>query len=122
MLKQTLATVPPTNTPMTNLLINQLSEHLIQVGLRHFSCVIRNSSKRLVDIEFERIQLSVFCGLENPKNTPLLWAYLEKCINEKEDKVYVLKVSKASLMREDILGILDLDLEYLVADKHSLFF
>ncbi len=78
-------------------------------------------SKRLVDMGYERIQLSVFCGLENPKNTPSLWAYIEKCINEKEDKIYVLKVSKASLKSMDVLGILDLDLEYLAGDKHSLF-
>ena len=79
-------------------------------------------AKALVAQGFERLQFSVFCGLENPKELTGLWSKFKTMLDEKTDKLYVLKISKTSLKSMAVLGVLDMDLDYLAGDKESMFF
>ncbi len=78
-------------------------------------------AKRLIQLGFERLQYSVFSGLENLSEIPQAWNFFKNQLDKKTDKLYVLRVSKASLKSMDIIGVFSLDLDYLSGDTDSLF-
>ncbi len=85
---------------------------------------IRNKiAKILIEASFERLQLSVFLGLENPKKDKRLWERLNENLKEEKDaKFYILPVPKSSLNNMISIGKNELDIKYLTGDKDSLFF
>ena len=79
-------------------------------------------AKRLLAFGFERIQLSVFCGLYHPKSNKVLWKELETLLaTEQTAKFYVVKTSKKQFKNMDFLGSLDWDINYLLGCKNTLF-
>lgn len=79
-------------------------------------------AKRLLAEGFERIQLSVFLGLFNPRRKDALWEQLNAWISEEKGaKFYVLPITKKSFKSMDVIGDLDVDIDYLAGDKHTLF-
>jgi len=72
---------------------------------------------------YERIQYSVFLGLENPRSLPALWNKLQTLIKIEEfpdDRVYVLRLRKSYFRNMKIIGKLAVDLDYLLGEQHTL--
>ncbi len=90
---------------------------------------IENTSKRtkiaklLIADGYERLQLSVYLGLDNPVRNQKLWKSLEDLlIDETSSKLYVLPIPGNSIKNIAKIGKLDFDLYYLAGEKDSLFF
>jgi len=83
---------------------------------------LRNRIARLlISLGFERLQLSVFTGLENPVKNAYLWQNINKLLQkEPGSKLYVLPVRKDYFCAMQGIGIEELDLEYLAGIKRSL--
>ena len=79
-------------------------------------------ANRLVDMGYERIQYSVFTGLNDPVTNSNLWEFLKLNIDSECDKLYVLKVSKKAFKTMSKLGQSGLDIDYFSGDRQSLFF
>ncbi len=78
-------------------------------------------AKLLVKTGFERLQLSVFTGLENPVKNQALWQLVTKILkNEQEAKFFVLPVKNDYFCAMQGIGIENLDLEYLAGNRRSL--
>ena len=88
------------------------------------SDTIRNKvAKRLVAEGYDRIQLSVFSGIKNPKDNKLLWGNLQQWLaGEPTAKFFVLKTSKNNFKNMQCVGTSDWDMDYLIGVRHSLFF
>jgi CRISPR-associated protein Cas2 len=83
---------------------------------------LRNKiAKLLISKGFERLQLSVFTGLENPVKNSRLWqTILDLLKPEPTSKLYVLPVKKDYFCTMQGVGIQELDLEYLAGMRSSL--
>ena len=81
---------------------------------------IRNKvAKILIQEGYERLQLSVFLGLENiGKQVSIQLEELLKA--EPEAKFYIVPLSKSSIKNLKSLGKINLDLDYLTGEKDSL--
>ena len=84
---------------------------------------IRNKiAKILLKESFERLQLSVFLGNEDPKKNKLLWQQFQNLIDEDQDaKFYVFPIPDSSLKQMQYLGQSDIDIAYLLGEKDSFF-
>jgi len=85
---------------------------------------IRNKVyKKLISEGYEAIQYSVFCGLRNPKDIDDMWKLLNNWIDKDESgNILVVSIPKYKFKTIYILGNSNLDIDYIVADKQSLFF
>ena len=83
---------------------------------------LRNKvAKVLIIMGFERLQLSVFTGLENPVKNIILWQTINKILkNEPKAKFFILPVKKDYFCAMQGLGFENLDLEYLAGKRRSL--
>ena len=81
---------------------------------------IRNKvAKILIQEGYERLQLSVFLGLENiGKQVSIQLEELLKA--EPEAKFYMVPLPKSSIKNLKSLGKMNLDIDYLTGDKDSL--
>ena len=84
---------------------------------------IRNKvAETLMEASFERLQLSVFLGLDNPQNNRRLWNKLNELLSaEPQAKFYVIPLPKSSIKNMVSIGENKLDIDYLTGDKDSLF-
>jgi len=79
-------------------------------------------AKRLVAEGYERIQLSVFTGLRNPKSDKTLWKALNDILEaEPEAKFYIIRIPPDNFRNLQMIGSNPLDIEYLLGEKYSLF-
>jgi CRISPR-associated endonuclease Cas2 len=70
---------------------------------------------------FERLQFSVFTGLENPVKNNYLWQKIKKILkNESGARLYVLPVNHEQFLAMEGIGTELLDLEYLAGIRRSL--
>ncbi|MCK9220724.1 MAG: CRISPR-associated endonuclease Cas2 [Bacteroidales bacterium] len=70
---------------------------------------------------FERLQFSVFTGLENPVTNDYLWQKMVRILkDEPEAKLYVLSISQEQFVGMQGIGKEKVDLEYLAGLKRSL--
>ncbi len=77
---------------------------------------------RLIQEGYDRIQLSVFVGIKNPKQNTVLWEELNtKMAEDSEAKLYVLSISENNFKNMLTIGRSDYDIDYLTGNKHSLF-
>lgn len=78
-------------------------------------------AKLLIGMGFDRLQLSVYTGLENPLKNVYLWQTINDLLKkEPESKLFVLPVRKDYFCRMQGIGVEELDLEYLAGLKRSL--
>ncbi len=84
---------------------------------------IRNKmAKRLIAEGYERIQLSVFAGLPNPKSNTLLWQNLNDWITaDTTALLFILKVPPFNFSAMTMLGENQLDIPFLLGEKNSIF-
>ena len=84
---------------------------------------IRNKvSKILIKESFERLQLSVFIGNENPAKNHKLWQQFQNLIKDDDEaKFYVFPIPDNSLKKMQYIGQSDVDIEYLLGNKDSFF-
>ncbi len=79
-------------------------------------------AKRLIAEGFIRLQLSVFTGIQNPKDITLLWNQLNQWLQlEPSAKFYILPLTENNFRNMEILGSTDLDLDFLTGNQHTLF-
>lgn len=75
-------------------------------------------SKMLVSAGYERIQLSVFAGPDDPKANTKLWLDIEKIMSkEPAAKLFVIEVLERKFLNMHIIGNFDIDLDYLTGQK-----
>ena len=80
-------------------------------------------AKTLIEGGYERLQFSVFTGLEAPYENENYWKKLQNILSdEKEAKFYVIPISKKNFRKLKKIGIFELDMDYLTGDKRSLTF
>lgn len=80
-------------------------------------------AKLLIQEGFERMQFSVYTGLENPYKNTYLWNKLSQLLQEEPTaKLYVIKLTKNNLKNMKIIGIFEQDIDYLIGEKRSLTF
>ena len=80
-------------------------------------------AKLLIAEGFERLQFSVYTGLDNPKQNTFLWATLMKHLAlEPTAKLYVIAMTKNNFRNMKIIGNFEHDIDYLLGDKRSLTF
>ena len=81
---------------------------------------IRNKvAKILIQEGYERLQLSVFLGLENISMT-VSNQLAEILKPEPEAKFYIIPLPKSSIKNIKYIGKMSLDIDYLTGDKDSL--
>ena len=79
-------------------------------------------AKRLIADGHERIQLSVFLGLESPKKNTILWNELQHWLAlESHAKLYVIPITESHFRKMNVLGDDMPDIDYLTGKKHTLF-
>lgn len=81
------------------------------------------AAKKLQQYGYERIQYSIFCGLENPRSLPALWNELQLLIKPAEDpndRLFVLQLKKSYFRAMKILGSANLNMAYLLGEQHTL--
>ena len=79
-------------------------------------------AKLLIKESYERLQLSVFLGNDDPMKNPFLWKPLNQLIKEdKLAKFYIFPIPKNSIRNLRSIGNMDLDIEYLCGEKETLF-
>ena len=74
---------------------------------------------------YERLQLSVFTGLQPPYNNTALWKMLNKLIdntNYPNDKICCIAVSRPGFERMKTIGTVGVDVEYLLGKKLVIIF
>ena len=80
-------------------------------------------AKLLIAEGFERLQFSVYTGLENPEKNNLLWTTMCNMMQaEPTAKLYVIVLTKNNFRNIKIIGNFDHDINYLTGDKRSLTF
>jgi len=78
-------------------------------------------AKLLISMGYERMQYSVFTGLENPVKNTYLWQAIQKILKgEPEAKLYVLPIKKVHFCAMQGIGVGQVDLEYLAGLRRSL--
>ena len=78
--------------------------------------------KILIKESFERLQLSVFLGNENPIKNYSLWQQFQSLIKDDEEaKFYVFPIPDNSLKKMQYIGQSDIDVGYLLGEKDSFF-
>ena len=78
-------------------------------------------AKLLIKESYERLQLSVFLGNDDPLKNPLLWKPLNQLLKEDElAKFYIFPIPKNSLKNLRSIGNMDLDIDYLCGERESL--
>lgn len=78
-------------------------------------------AKLLMSAGYERIQLSVYLGIKNPKKDKMLWPRLVVLLAQQENaKVYSIAISKQSFRAMAQIGSFDLDIPYLLGESRSL--
>ena len=79
-------------------------------------------AKLLIASSYERLQFSVFLGLNNPKKDKLLWSKFTGLIDKEPDaKFYILPIPKNSIKNIMCIGKNNLDIDYLTGEKDNLF-
>ena len=78
-------------------------------------------SKHLEKEGYNRIQLSVFIGTEDPNANSSLWSYLSDCCDENTDKLFVLSISSYLFKQMKYIGKLNWDIDFLLGEKKELF-
>ena len=79
-------------------------------------------AKMLIEASFERLQFSVFLGLDNPKKNNVLWTKFTSILDKEPDaKFYILPIPKNSIKNIMCIGKNNLDIDYLTGEKDSLF-
>jgi CRISPR-associated endonuclease Cas2 len=79
-------------------------------------------AKLLIASSFERLQFSVFLGLNNPQKDTILWKkFTEILQDEPEAKFYILPIPKNSIKNLMNIGKNNLDIDYLTGEKDSFF-
>ena len=79
-------------------------------------------AKLLIKGSYERLQLSVFLGNDNPLKLPLLSKQLRQLIKEDElAKFYIIPIPITSLKNLQHIGKMDLDIDYLCGEKECFF-
>lgn len=77
-------------------------------------------AKLLIREGFERLQLSVYLGIDNPNDLPQIWAQLQMLLKKEiEAKFYIFPIPKSSLSNIKSIGELGLDIDYLLGNKNS---
>ncbi|MCY7422700.1 MAG: CRISPR-associated endonuclease Cas2 [Chitinophagaceae bacterium] len=69
---------------------------------------------------YERLQLSIFTGLQAPYDNKELWKKLEKFIDIEHfagDKIYCFAVNKSNFEEMKTLGAVNIDIDYLLGRK-----
>lgn len=84
---------------------------------------IRNKiAKKLIAEGYERIQLSVLIGNPHPKKNTALWTSLQQWLRtEPTAKFYVLKIPISNLIQMSTIGEKNMDIDYLLGIKNSIF-
>lgn len=77
-------------------------------------------AKKLIENGFERIQKSVYLATTNPQRNKILWNTLEKLILQDKGVVLVIPLSKNNFRSLKKIGIFELDIAFLLGEKHSL--
>ena len=86
------------------------------------SAIRTKVAKILIKEGFERLQLSVYLGLDNPKKNLAIWMQLEKILKDEEDaKFYIFPIPKSSITNMQVIGKNDLDIAYLIGSKKTYF-
>lgn len=80
----------------------------------------RRIAQKLVEIGFERIQLSVFVGLETPLNSSS-FAKLVGLVSEK-DSILLFQIGKEAIRNVRVIGKQELDIPFLLGERSTLFF
>lgn len=83
---------------------------------------LRNKIARLLESTcYERLQYSVFTGLDNPDKNIYLWSKIHKILSaEHGAKFYVIPVRDEQFCAINGFGIDQLDIDYLAGVKSSL--
>lgn len=77
---------------------------------------------KLIEYGYERLQLSVFAGPENPKGIAGLWQTLKKLVvsgKGEGDKLYALRVDRSSFKKMLRMGKGRLDISYICGEQHT---
>ena len=79
-------------------------------------------AKRLIAEGYERIQLSVLIGHPHPKKIIGLWSTLQQWLQaEPTAKFYVIKLPANSLKQMTMIGEKNIDIDFLLGTKNSIF-
>lgn len=79
-------------------------------------------AKRLVAEGYERIQLSVFCGIPNPEQLSGLWEDLCKWLeSDVNGQLLSINIGPDNFRNLDAIGLVFIDFEYLLGEQTSLF-
>ena len=83
---------------------------------------IRNRlSNLLIQFGFERVQKSVFIGIEHPALYAPVKKILES-ITDEEGKILIIKLTLSHLQNMEFYGTFNFDKEYLLGNQSSLIF
>jgi|GEM_PF-2517625 len=80
-------------------------------------------SKRLIARGYERLQFSVFVGVQPPWENKRLWIVLQGMVakdGQPSDKVYSIQIHKTAFKNMKTIGSFTWDIEYLAGDMHTL--
>lgn len=80
-------------------------------------------SDTLIAHGYERLQYSVFIGLENPKRIKGLWGRLKalmKKTDAPDDKLLFFGTEKRALEKMKVLGDFNADIDYLAGKKNAM--
>lgn len=78
-------------------------------------------SKRLVKEGYDRIQLSVFVGRDDPYKNSVLWDFLQSSCDVETDRLFVISISKHLFKQMKQIGKSNWNMEYLTGEKNELF-
>lgn len=79
-------------------------------------------ARRLIALGYERIQLSVFCGNNNPEHVRGLWQELKQWMaSDPDGQLISLNIGPENFRNMAILGSHTLDFDFLLEQKNSLF-
>lgn len=76
----------------------------------------------LIKWGYERFQKSIFTGLQHPADNGRLWLQLQQLLKKQEnqtDKLVVMNISKPNFRNMKILGDTDIDIAYILGEKHT---
>lgn len=79
-------------------------------------------AKRIIAEGYERLQFSVFVGLENPEKNKSFWTDLNKYLEtEPTAKLYIIPLTKNNFRNIATIGKKALDIDYLLGNKNTMF-
>ncbi len=80
-------------------------------------------SNRLIKEGYERIQYSVYLGLNDPRMDICLWKYLnDNCNKESGGQMIILPLKRQHVRLMSVVGNHQYDIDYLLGEKRSLTF